>query len=74
MATACSRLRTFDPEDERSEPRLYSPSTFAILPRPSRDCDRFRVDVRVVALAISVALPVSPARCWISTFRPSACS
>jgi len=34
MATACLRLRTFPPEDERSLPRLYSPITFLILRLP----------------------------------------
>lgn len=34
MATACLRLRTFAPEDERSEPCLYSRITFEIFPRP----------------------------------------
>ena len=34
MATACLRLRTFAPDDERSDPRLYSRITFATLPRP----------------------------------------
>src|SRR5262245_20118815 len=36
MATACLRLRTLRPEDERSEPRLYSRITFRTFRRPRR--------------------------------------
>lgn len=48
IATACFRLRTFDPDEDLSDPRLYSPITFLTFPRPLR---RLLVAARFVLLA-----------------------